>query len=149
MHYWDTCWCVTEIMFHVIQWWLFAFRKFQFCMVVAFLNELIISVKRSPNNSVLTCVCGQNTGGLRTSMMVIIALCVVLPLGLLRDLHSLSNVSAISLGFYMVFVAEVSLIIMMIVTNSQFNNSLPIIKSLTKMINLKSKLKLKSQLSSE
>ncbi|KAI0221576.1 hypothetical protein LSAT2_027112 [Lamellibrachia satsuma] len=49
----------------------------------------------------------ENTSGLRTSLMVILALCVVLPLGLLRDLHSLSNVSAISLSFYIIFVAEV------------------------------------------
>jgi len=38
---------------------------------------------------------------------------------------------------------------MIIIINSQFKNSLLIIKSMTKIIKLKSKLKLKSQLSNE
>ena len=39
--------------------------------------------------------------------MVVLGLFVGLPLGLLKNIESLSNVSAISIGFYMVFVAEV------------------------------------------
>ena len=40
--------------------------------------------------------------------MVILGLFVGLPLGLLKNIESLSNVSAISIGFYKVFVAEVN-----------------------------------------
>lgn len=49
----------------------------------------------------------ENTPNLRSAFMVSIALFVALPLGLLKNVESLSNVSAISLGFYCVFVAEV------------------------------------------
>ena len=43
--------------------------------------------------------------------MVVLGVFVALPLGLLKNIDSLSNVSAISIGFYMVFVAEVSLLV--------------------------------------
>ena len=50
----------------------------------------------------------QNTPQLRTAVMVVLGVFVALPLGLLKNIDSLSNVSAISIGFYMVFVAEVN-----------------------------------------
>ena len=39
--------------------------------------------------------------------MVFLAFSVALPLGLLKNIESLSNVSALSIGFYSVFIAEV------------------------------------------
>ncbi len=58
-------------------------------------------------NVLYVCVL-QNSSELRTFVMVFLGLFVALPLGLLRNVESLSNISAISLGFYMVFVTEVS-----------------------------------------
>ncbi|CAH1793342.1 unnamed protein product, partial [Owenia fusiformis] len=52
----------------------------------------------------------ENTSTLRTSLMVCLGLCVALPLGLLRSVESLSNISAISLGFYTIFIAEVFIV---------------------------------------
>ena len=49
----------------------------------------------------------QNTDALRTGLLVVMAFGIALPLALLRNLDSLSNINAISLGFYAVFVAEV------------------------------------------
>ena len=40
--------------------------------------------------------------------MVFLATFVAFPLGLLKNIESLSNISAMSIGFYTVFVAEVS-----------------------------------------
>ena len=40
--------------------------------------------------------------------MVFLGLVVALPLGLLKTVESLSNISAISIGFYGVFVCDVS-----------------------------------------
>ncbi len=54
------------------------------------------------------CFLFQNTSQLRTTVMVVLCLFVGLPLALLKNIESLSNVSAISIGFYMVFVAEVT-----------------------------------------
>ncbi|XP_013417027.1 putative sodium-coupled neutral amino acid transporter 10 [Lingula anatina] len=51
----------------------------------------------------------ENTSTLRTSLMVFLGLFVALPLGMLRSIESLSNISAVSIGFYTVFVAEVVL----------------------------------------
>ncbi|ELT91159.1 hypothetical protein CAPTEDRAFT_229032 [Capitella teleta] len=49
----------------------------------------------------------DNTSNLRTSLMVTLGLFVALPLGMLRNVESLSHISAISLGFYCVFVINV------------------------------------------
>ena len=50
----------------------------------------------------------QNTPNLRMFLMVFLAVFVALPLGLMRNIESLTNISAVSLGFYSVFIAEVS-----------------------------------------
>lgn len=50
----------------------------------------------------------QNSAGMRNGIMVFLGVCVALPLGLCRNVESLSNISAISLGFYAVFVLNVS-----------------------------------------
>ena len=40
-------------------------------------------------------------------IMMFLAVFVALPLGMMRNIESLTNISAISLGFYSVFIAEV------------------------------------------
>ena len=40
--------------------------------------------------------------------MLFLAIFVALPLGMLRRVESLSNISAMSIGFYIVFVIQVS-----------------------------------------
>ncbi|XP_074647829.1 putative sodium-coupled neutral amino acid transporter 10 [Tubulanus polymorphus] len=48
-----------------------------------------------------------NTQTLRAFLLLVLACCVVAPLGLLRNIESLNNVSALSIGFYSVFVAQI------------------------------------------
>ena len=52
----------------------------------------------------------QNTTNFRSLVMVFLGMFVALPLGLLRNVESLSNISALSLAFYTVFITEVFLI---------------------------------------
>ena len=41
-------------------------------------------------------------------LMMFLGMFVALPLGMLKNVESLANISAISLAFYMIFVTEVS-----------------------------------------
>ncbi|XP_031570569.1 putative sodium-coupled neutral amino acid transporter 10 [Actinia tenebrosa] len=49
----------------------------------------------------------QQTPTLRALLMIVLALCIGLPLSLMRDISSLSSISATSLGFYATFVLYV------------------------------------------
>ncbi|XP_064628822.1 solute carrier family 38 member 10-like isoform X2 [Lineus longissimus] len=65
-----------------------------FYVVIGDLGPLIISkVLQVENNQTL-----------RVSILMVLAVIVVTPLGLLRSIESLSNISAISIAFYLVFV---------------------------------------------
>lgn len=49
----------------------------------------------------------QNSAQLRSGLMVLLAVSVALPLGLRRNVESLSHFSALSIGFYIAFIIYV------------------------------------------
>ncbi|RDD43925.1 putative sodium-coupled neutral amino acid transporter 10 [Trichoplax sp. H2] len=51
----------------------------------------------------------ENTRTLRAIVMVSLAICVALPLSLMRNIQSLSGISAVSLGFYLIFILQIFL----------------------------------------
>nr|XP_006813940.1 PREDICTED: putative sodium-coupled neutral amino acid transporter 10-like [Saccoglossus kowalevskii] len=52
----------------------------------------------------------ENSWSLRTGLLIILSLCVVMPLGMLRRVEQLSSISALSLSFYTVLIAQIVLI---------------------------------------
>lgn len=58
----------------------------------------------------------------RTSIMVIVSLVCVLPLGLLRNVDSLSNVSAATIAFYFCLVMKVGFILYAMFYNQLFSS---------------------------
>ncbi|XP_077979795.1 uncharacterized protein LOC144435109 isoform X2 [Glandiceps talaboti] len=52
----------------------------------------------------------ENTWSLRTVMLVLVAIFIVLPLGLLKKVEQLSSISALSFSFYTILIAQIILI---------------------------------------
>ncbi|CAD5114257.1 DgyrCDS3398 [Dimorphilus gyrociliatus] len=64
----------------------------------------------------------ENTTHLRTFLMILLGLCVALPMGLLRNVESLANISALSIGFYIVFVCYIFFVSFPNLWSSQWTN---------------------------